>query len=97
MRGIELPEIGSIRDKLLTRMFFMEETRQMEMVHVIGSLVVAAGGATENSVTNMNKILDNYRKSVCYGRWSNDLREQMLREKKSDEQILDMVSKLGSK
>ena len=97
MRGIQLPEIGGVRDTLLTRMFMMEELRQADFVNTIGNLLVAAVGPTDTSVANVRKVLDNYRISVAYGRFSNAYRAEIMRKEKTDEDLLKMVEKLGSK
>jgi len=97
MRGIQLPEIGGVRDKLLSRMFLMEELRQAELVSTIGSLMVAAVGANDTSVANVRKVMDNYRISVGYGRFSNEQREEQVRKEKSDDDLLKMVERLGGK
>ena len=97
MRGIQLPEIGSIRDKLLSRMFLMEELKQAELVSTLGSLMVAAVGANDTSIANVRKVMDNYRVSVGYGRFSNTQRAEQVRKEKSDDDLLKMVEGLGGK
>lgn len=96
LRGVEPPARETVRNDLMTRMFMMQEAKSVEMMHAIGMLLIATNSETNQTIIdNVNKVLEVYQESVGYQRWSRDNFGKAEKQKRSDAEILEKVSRLG--
>lgn len=95
LRGIELPEVGSVRERVMTRMFSMEQAAKTEEVVVMGLVTAAAIGADKARMDNVKNILNKYREVSGFNSWSNDYKGEQKQQEHSDQSMLDRVAKLG--
>lgn len=94
LNGIEPPEIGTIKDRIMTRMFSMEQARKVEEMSTLGSLIASANRADQNVVNNIKSILEGYKETSGYNTWSNDSKNKVKDKEKIDSDMLDRVSKM---
>ncbi len=95
LRGVTPPEVGTTRDRIMTRMYMMEQAEKFEIVTTIGMLLAASVSDPANVMGNINKVLDNYKDMVGYASWSNDKKLKKKQKQRTDADILAKVSKLS--
>jgi len=98
MRGVQPPPLGSVSDRVMTRMYMMEQLQQHEAISTIGMLLASVSPADKRVMGNIRGVLAEHRKSVAFGSWSNAaLAERASEANKSqtDEDILKKVEALG--
>ena len=97
LRGIRPPRLGTPQSVIMTRMFVMEQTQQYEVMSTVGMLLMAVSGANQNAQNNVKRVLENFRDSLGYGRWSTEKRESSVKKEKTDSDLLAHMDRMLGK
>jgi len=94
LKGIEPPEIGTVRDRVMTRMFSMEQAKKLEEMSTFGSLIAVANKADKTVMNNIKSVLDHYKDTTGYNTWSNLKKTKKVEKKQTEAELLAKVAKL---
>lgn len=97
LRGIKPPQLGSVRDRIMTEMFIREQVLDDDKFMTLATIVTALTATRKETLGVVNRILEDWRESGYFNRWSVDKKQKDTDKRLSDLDLLQQVNKLGSK
>jgi hypothetical protein len=92
----EPPPRDSISDYILTKAFMMDQAYEYEKMYTMGILLAATSSSSNSTIiNNVRSIMDDYKESIGYRRWSVASMREKEQKVRSDQETLKMVEKLG--
>ena len=95
MRGVKPAPLGSLKDRMMARMFYMEESAKFDQVAAMMMGMAIASGGEQHTMNNMRNLLELHQETVAYKGWSVEASKVKKRKTLTDQNILDKVNRLG--
>jgi len=95
MRGVQPPPLGSVQDRVMTRMYMMEQIQEHETLSTVGMLLASSGRADKMMMGNIRRVLEEHRKTLAFANWSNTARQEETERATTDDDILKKVEAMG--
>jgi len=96
IKGVELAPLGSVRERLTSRMMFMEAERENARTTCLVRALAVLVGLPKEKVTALQDALEDHRDWTFYKPYSEEwVSRTHKNQTKSDSDLIDFVNKLG--
>jgi len=98
LKGVELSPLGSVRERLMSRMqIFEAEKEHKRFVALVSSMAAIMGTLSKDNVPKVEKIVSEHRDLVFNRDWSKEKIKETYRKERTTEELMDIVSRMGGK